>query len=230
MDLENVDESQNDGDSLENSEDTNVDVEQKKSTLVGGDPDAKQEDDQNSDEIKQDDESGDEEEKREQEESDGAPEEYSDFQFSDGFEADPELMGKFTELAKSDNLSQDKAQKYTEMGEEVAKKAYHDAYEKQVNAWSEKQEKWVEEIKNDPEVGGKDFDKNLSGCNAVLAQFGDKEFRDELESSGFGNNAGLVRMLHRINKATQSDVFIKGGAMKKEKTPEEKWYKNSRKQ
>ena len=171
----------------------------------------------------------DDEAKDDEEEAEGAPEEYEEFTFSEGFEAAPELLEEFTTLAKEDNLPQKKAQRYTEMGEKVAKRAYNDAYAQQVKNWDVQQEKWRDEILNDPEIGKGDpqrMETELAGCNAVLNQFADKDFREELATQGFGNNAGLVRMLHRINKATQSDKFIKGDAIKPKESPADIWYKD----
>ncbi len=232
-DEENGNENTESTESTENSQSTeqtgepeNKQEVSKTKTLVGVSQDSETEQSKNDDsaDAENSNESEDEKKDSDSEEAEGAPEEYEEFQFSEGFEANKELLGKFAAQAKEDNLSQEKAQKYTAMAEEAVKDAYSDAYKKQYEAWTETMDGWVEEIKSDPEIGGKDLEKNLAGCNSVLNQFADKEFREELTTSGFGNNAGLVRMLHRINKATQNDKFIKGSETKSKKTPEEIWY------
>ena len=219
----NVNEKSSGSTETEQTEAKQEEKEPVRKTLVGGAAEAEEE----SKEEKNGEEEPADEEKEQEEEQEGAPEEYGEFVFSEGFEADKELLGEFTELAKEHNLPQDEAQKYTAMGEKVAKKAYSDAYKKQSEAWDMQQEKWAEEILQDPEIGRNDpkqLEKELAGCNAVLGKFGDKEFREELADTGFGNNAGLVRMLHRISKATKSDTFVKGGGVSRKKSAAETWY------
>lgn len=47
---------------------------------------------------------------------------------------------------------------------------------------------WVPETKNDPEVGGEKFSGAVTDAKRFLEQFGDKDIRNYLDDTGWGNN------------------------------------------
>lgn len=91
------------------------------------------------------------------------------------------------------------------MPQEVAQK-FVDLYtaelkqltEAPMRAWTELQNKWQDEVRNDPVIGGANLDKNLAatkaGLNNLLGEDA-KSFFDALNLTGAGNNPAILRGL-----------------------------------
>lgn len=64
---------------------------------------------------------------------------------------------------------------------------------------------WVETVKNDKEIGGDDYGKNVEMAKRVVSKFADEAFVEELQVTGFDNHPGLTKMLVRIGKQMSED-------------------------
>lgn len=138
----------------------------------------------------------------------GAPEAYASFKLPEGMELDSEVLGEFTAFAKELNLSQDKAQKIVDF---QAKLAAKQADEYQAAALKQGQE-WASQVKNDPELGGDNYEKSVASAVKVIQSFGDDGLRDLLNNTGLGNHPALFKFCHRVSQAMSEDKFVMPGS------------------
>lgn len=138
----------------------------------------------------------------------GAPEAYEDFTLPEGMEMDTEILGEFKNLAKELNIPQAKAQQLIDFQSQLATKqseAYQAAVTKQA-------QDWAASIKNDPEIGGENYDKSVASAIKVIQSFGDPELTELLNTSGLGNHPALFKFCHRISSAISEDKFVLPGS------------------
>ncbi|WP_448675860.1 hypothetical protein MOQ67_05335 [Pseudomonas sp. LY-1] len=138
----------------------------------------------------------------------GAPEAYEDFKLPEGMEMDADVLGEFKGLAKELNIPQDKAQKLIDFQTQLASKQaeqYQAAVTKQA-------QDWAASIKNDPEVGGDNYDKSVASAIKVIQSFGDPALTELLNTSGLGNHPALFKFCHRISSAISEDKFVMPGS------------------
>ncbi|UEH06675.1 hypothetical protein [Pseudomonas sp. HN8-3] len=155
----------------------------------------------------------------------GAPEAYEDFTLPEGMEMDVEILGEFKNLAKELNIPQAKAQQLIDFQSQLASKqaeAYQAAVTKQA-------QDWAAEIKNDPEIGGENYDKSVASAIKVIQSFGDPALTELLNTSGLGNHPALFKFCHRISAAISEDKFVLPGSQTTtgRKSNEEVFYGNS---
>lgn len=155
----------------------------------------------------------------------GAPEAYEDFKLPDGMEMDADVLGEFKGLAKELNIPQDKAQKLIDFQTQLANKQaeqYQAAVTKQA-------QDWAASIKNDPEIGGENYDKSVASAIKVIQSFGDPALTELLNTSGLGNHPALFKFCHRISAAISEDKFVLPGSQTTtgRKSNEEVFYGNS---
>lgn len=137
-----------------------------------------------------------------------APEAYEDFNLPEGMEMDVEILGEFKSLAKELNIPQAKAQQLIDFQSQLASKqaeAYQAAVTKQA-------QDWAAEIKNDPEIGGENYDKSVASAIKVIQSFGDPALTELLNTSGLGNHPALFKFCHRISAAISEDKFVLPGS------------------
>lgn len=139
--------------------------------------------------------------------SQGAPEAYADFTLPEGMELDTAILGEFKDFAKELNLPQDKAQKIVDFQTKLAAKQ---AEEYQA-AVTRQGEAWATAVKNDPELGGENYDKSVASAVKVIQAFGDDGLRDLLNNSGLGNHPALFKFCHRVSQAISEDKFVLPG-------------------
>lgn len=142
-----------------------------------------------------------------------APEKYEAFSLPEGVTLGEEYLAKFSESAKSANLSQEQAQEFMDrfseqIGSEISRIQ---------SEWGETQKTWVRELKEDKEFGGQNYNATVEQANRALKRFGSPELTDLLMKSGFGNSSALVKMLAKIDKATAEDKSVDGAPNSAEK-------------
>jgi hypothetical protein len=100
------------------------------------------------------------------------------------------------------------------------------AYESSLSQeWETQKTEWLGTIKADAEIGGASFVENMELAKRAAERFGGKEFREALESTGYGNHPLLVRAFVRIGKAMADDKFVMGATgAGAGKSLEEKFY------
>jgi hypothetical protein len=112
-----------------------------------------------------------------------------------------------TAFAKAAGLSPEVAQQALEHanGEVVAYRDHETA------TWNKlTRETWVNEVKNDPEIGGEKFTGAVTDAKRFLRKFGDEEIRQFLDDTGFGNNKFVIRIFSRAMKWMANDKLPAG--------------------
>jgi hypothetical protein len=67
-------------------------------------------------------------------------------------------------------------------------------------AWTDLQDKWQEEVRADPEIGGEKLAPALGEISKLLDRYGSPELRLALTETGAGNHPQVVRFLHKLAK------------------------------
>jgi hypothetical protein len=107
-------------------------------------------------------------------------------------------------FAKEQGLSATQAQAILERDHQAvaaSRQAIQEAHQKEA-------EGWVETLKKDKELGGKNFAATVDRANRFLNDFGDPEFKKELSRTLLGSHPGLVRLANRVMKILDDDAFI----------------------
>ena len=129
--------------------------------------------------------------------AEGAPEKYEDFKAPEGFEIDKEALADALPVFKDLGLSQAAAQKLVDFYATVSQKAA----DAPVKLWQETQQKWIEEVKADPEIGGK-LDQVKATVSRAIDGLGDpklaNDFRAAMDYTGAGNNPAFIRAFYRL--------------------------------
>ena len=134
----------------------------------------------------------------------GAPEKY-EFTAPEGKQFDAEIIGKYSEIAKELNLTQDAAQKLVEsMGPKIA--------ERQLAQVEAIRNEWAQQSQVDKEFGGDKLNENMAVAKKALDSFGTPELRTLLVQSGLGNNPEVIRFMYRAGKAISEDTFVGSSA------------------
>jgi hypothetical protein len=136
----------------------------------------------------------------------GAPEKYADFKLPEGLALDPERFGKFQDLAKTMNISQDNAQKLIDLA--IANSAQ--AEKAQADSWAKTREGWVKEINEDPEIGGAKLQESTELARRALKEFANDKLIGFLNSTGFGDHPELVRVFVKIGQKMGEDKAVDG--------------------
>lgn len=137
-----------------------------------------------------------------------APEAYEDFTLPEGMEMDTEVLGEFKNLAKELNIPQAKAQQLIDFQTQLATKQA----EQYQAAVTKQSQDWAAAIKNDPDVGGENYDKSVASAVKVIEAFGDPSLKELLNNSGLGNHPSLFKFCHRISAAIAEDKFVMPGS------------------
>jgi len=135
------------------------------------------------------------------------PEKY-EFTAPDGTELDPEAIGEFEGLAKEFKLSQEEAQKVTDIGAKLAQKWEA----KQADTIQKAAAEWAASATADKEYGGDMLTESLVTAKKALDAFGTPELRSLLNDSRLGNHPEVIRFMVRAGKAISEDRMVTGGA------------------
>jgi len=107
-------------------------------------------------------------------------------------------------FAKENNISQSAAQKILDSKLEAKVKFEQEKKQNLQNAI----EVWKQETKNDPEIGGDNFESALKLADLTVSHY-DKDFKSLLDTTGLGSHPLLLRFLYRIGKDLQNDNMVK---------------------
>lgn len=128
----------------------------------------------------------------------------------EGFKVDEGTMKEFGELMSNDKLNpQERAQALIDL-QAKALKAVGDSH---TAAWNTVNEKWVKEVKADPEIGGAKFDTTKATIAKAIDSLGPAratEFRQALDMTGAGNNPAIWRGLAAFAKLLTEGNHVSG--------------------
>lgn len=119
----------------------------------------------------------------------------------EGMTVDQPLVEEFGKLVGELNLDQEQAQQLVDLQVKTLQ-----AQEAQ---FMEMRRTWVEELKADPEYGGKRFDATVNDAQAVMRRFDTSgEVLKTLNGTGFGDNPAIIKMLANIKRVISEDEFV----------------------
>lgn len=135
------------------------------------------------------------------------PEKY-EFKQPEGVSLDADALGEFEGLAKELKLSQEEAQKVTDIGAKLAQKWEA----KQAEVVQQAAAEWATAATADKEYGGDKLPENLATAKKALDTFGTPELRTLLNDSRLGNHPEVIRFMFRAGKAISEDgTLVRGG-------------------
>lgn len=171
--------------------------------------DADKQDDDQTDTDEKNDEDGDDADK-------SKPADFEDLTLPKEADAYKEDLGKFQDdlrdwmKANPDHSTGDLLQHIVDRQAEIAKAAETS----QSDEWTKQVDTWKAETKNHKEFGGEAFEENAAIARTVVKNFGDKDVREILESSGLGEHPAVFAMHLKIGKLLQeAGIDPDGGAV-----------------
>lgn len=157
-------------------------------------------------------------EKEKPKELTGAPDKYGDFKAPDGYEFRADTLPGAQELFKKLNLSQAGAQELVNF-HAAELKAVMEAPQK---LWEETRAKWLEEVRGDPEIGGK-LDQVKATVARAIDGLGDQklanEFRKAMDYTGAGNNPAFIRAFYKLAQKVTEGHSVTGGGPSEVRAP-----------
>lgn len=152
------------------------------------------------------------------------PEKY-ELKLPEGSQLDAAHVEKVAAYAKERGLSNEQAQAVLERESQ----AVSGFIEGSQNQLKEQSTKWVEELKQDKDVGGDSFNKSAELAKRFVSRFGDDSLKDALDQTGLGNHPGLFKMIVRAAKLMSEDQLVLPNAQPsaEAKRPEDVLYGNN---
>lgn len=118
-----------------------------------------------------------------------------DITFPEGMEVPDEIRDNFLEVLNDTEMTpKDRAQALVDLQTKVAEQASEAASQQ----FRDQQVQWQDEVKNDPEIGGANFQENLQRIQRLVDQYGNDEFAGVMAATGAGNNIHVVKFFNAI--------------------------------
>lgn len=135
------------------------------------------------------------------------PEKY-ELKLKEGSLLDAKVVEHVEARAKALGLSAEQAQALLEEKEQTVSSIV----QSQKDTLAANTAKWIEDVKNDKELGGEGVNENLETAKRFVAKFGSDAFKKELEITGYGNHPELIRIFARAGKALKDDISVFSGS------------------
>lgn len=152
------------------------------------------------------------------------PEDYK-FELPENIAAEDPALKAFTEGAAELGISQEAAQalinKVAPQMQEAALEPYRQ--------WAQLQEKWLGEVKADPEIGGSKLEGALATIASAFNTLGDnggKDVRAALDMTGAGNHPAVIKFMHKVAVALTEAGAVTGSPPNGAKSAAERMYPN----
>lgn len=129
-----------------------------------------------------------------------------DFTLPDGMVANEPLQKEFLEIMNKDMDAKERTQALIDL----QGKTNQEALETARNVWKELQDKWTEEVKADPDIGGDKLEATQTVIAKSLEEFGNKDVREAFVLTGAGNNPHIVRYIHKMAVALGEGKPVSG--------------------
>lgn len=129
-----------------------------------------------------------------------------DISIPEGVDVNQESLTEFKDAAQVLGLKSEGAQKLYDLylKERVM------SLEAEEKEFKEKQQKWIQDVKSDDEIGGADYLAKAKNANAALHRFASEGFMELISDLGINNHPELVRLGHKIHTLLAEDT-VKGG-------------------
>lgn len=148
---------------------------------------------------------------------------YDPFELPEGLSFEPERvalltdeLGKLEVAGKVDHATmQQFGQSLINLHTQEMTRAVDAIRQHQIDTWNATNQKWQDEVKSDPVIGGNRLETAMQVCGSVIEEFGGtrdaktgevnkdevKALREALASTGAGNHPLIVKFVHRIGEA-----------------------------
>lgn len=142
-----------------------------------------------------------------------APRTYEAFVAPDGIKLDDKQVSALTGILDSGELShQQRAQELMNLHFNEIKRVNDQALAHQQDVWKTMQDRWKDDFRKDPQLGGNREETSLGLAKSVVEQFGGSpeqvaETLAMLSYTGAGNHVGLVRVLHAVGQLLSEGDF-----------------------
>jgi hypothetical protein len=137
------------------------------------------------------------------------PEKYADFKLPDGYELDKGVMDEFAPVFKKAGISQEVAQELVDL---YSKHAIA-SQEESMKLWKETRESWINEVKADPEIGGK-LDQVKTTISKAIDGLGDPKlataFREAMDYTSAGNNPAFIKAFYKMASKLTEGSHVSG--------------------
>ena len=107
-------------------------------------------------------------------------------------------------IAKDEKLTQAQTDKLVATTENVVKR-YQD---RQQELLESTQDEWEASVKADKEIGGENENLSIRYAQKAINQFGNDEFKKELEVTKLGSHPEVIRVFARIGRAISDDTLV----------------------
>lgn len=125
----------------------------------------------------------------------------------EGLTLEGEVYDQFLSVATEQGFTQEVAQQMINLAGEFLKAEAG----RNVTAWDKVQEDWLQEIADDPEIGGPKLQAEVTPAIAqIVTHYGGEEATQVLSASGLANNPTVVKMLYAIAKDFQERPPLSG--------------------
>jgi hypothetical protein len=144
-------------------------------------------------------------------ETEGAtPEKYEDLRIPEGVTGNETDLGEFASFVKEEGLSPAQAQKLLDLGGEKLR-AITEASNK---VWLDRQASWEADVKKDPAIGGRAYERNVAEARRVFIPGKSNPLISTAEEAhalkralchtGAGSNPAVVRLFIRAGRLIQA--------------------------
>lgn len=134
----------------------------------------------------------------------------------EGVEVDQELVDALGPDFKDMGLTNAQAQKLADKFIEIQTKRA----QSRAKDWGDTVQKWADDAKADPDIGGDKFDSSVKNAQRFLGKFATPALREYLNASGGGNHPELIRVFAKAGELIREDDPATGGAEGKGKPAE----------
>jgi hypothetical protein len=134
--------------------------------------------------------------------------EYGEFTLPEGMSVDTDALAQARALFSEARLPQEQAQKFIDL----AVSRERAAAEAGARAFVELQNKWVSEIKADPDIGGARLNASLAAAARAIDRLAVPGLKEALTLTGAGNNPAVVKAFVRLGQMISEDRFAPGHA------------------
>lgn len=137
----------------------------------------------------------------------------ADLQFGEGFDPQAETSQAFLDILNDRDLAgKDRGQRLLDLHKAEIARAYQDVNQHQQDFWQTLNRGWRDQLRNDPELGGSQFNTNLAYARGVIEMMLSPEeteaFLKHTDANGMGNYPPFIRLLSRV--ARKLEVFEDG--------------------
>lgn len=133
---------------------------------------------------------------------------YGDFDWPDGYTADPAALAKFVPLARELGLPREGAQKlahlYAELDQERVRA--------QARFIAANNGEWLHEIRNHPEFGGRNLERTGTEVASMLRRFGSPLLTAQIRQMNIQNWPEMFYFLARVSQVVNEDCSPSGTA------------------